>query len=163
MSTHPVAVKRRADRRRNSRILIALLVLALIAIGGAASANLTPDTTAPDSVVASKSADLKFTSPTRSVNCELTKDLARCEVIKPSFAPPIPCPATMDVRIDNAMPVAAFTCTEGPIADAKQPLAYGDVVKRGDLVCRSYVSSMRCSNTATLHGFSISHDAFIVF
>lgn len=163
MSTHPVAVKRRHDRQRNARILIGILVAALVVASIVAVANLHPgNSNNPSTVAASKAPELTFTSPGKGVTCQLTSEVARCMAPKAKFPPPIACPGTMEVRVDTPAPVGAFACNDGPI-EAKKPLAFGDQVTRGAFMCRSFPAAMRCINTETQHGFSISAESFIVF
>lgn len=164
MSTHPVAVERRRIRKRNSRVLIGLLLVALFGLGAFALANLTPDPgSGPDTVAGSTADELHFTSPDKSVTCELTGELARCMVAEAEFPPPAECPALLDVRIDPGLPQGGFTCQDEALPEANQPLAYGDHVTRGELTCRSYVAAIRCSHDITQHGFSVSKTSFITF
>ncbi|MFV0458842.1 MAG: hypothetical protein ACK5MT_08780 [Actinomycetales bacterium] len=162
MSTHPVAVKRRRDRRRNSRIIITGLVVLLVLLGWAAVVSLeSPSPHQPDTVAESENEDLIFTSPDKSVICQLNRFQARCTAINTVYVPPQGC--TMGWNMQVLVDTAISGCAEEPFPEPVGPLAFGDDVTRGDLTCQSRAAAMRCLNDKSQHGFSISAKSTIAF
>lgn len=161
MSTHPVAVMRRQGRRRNAIIItVSLLVLLVLLLWGAWSALQAPPTHTPETVAADTAPDLTFTSPSKLVTCQITSQTVRCQAEKATYGPYREgCPNNANqVRVDATNILRECAAT---FADPMGPLAFGDNLTRGDFTCQSRAAAMRCFNTKTQHGFSISDTNFI--
>jgi hypothetical protein len=166
---HPVAVARRAGRRRNA-ILVFVLFVALVTFAvyrslSVLGAEKAPD---PDSAAAVSTPEVRFSSPDKKLGCQLTDTFVRCDVRDQTWAaPPTPpdCVAPnvwgRGVRVD-ANPTSFF-CAAESMLDAGPPLHYGDAVTRGDFSCSSRPAAMRCLNVKTQHGFSVSSTAVTKF
>ncbi len=161
MSTHPVAVQRRRGRRRNAAIITSSLVLLLaLLFWGAVGTLKGPPTHMPDTVAADTTRNLTFQSPTKSVTCQINDEGARCVPANPKYAPPVPnCPNNaVQIRVDAQATVKECAATFDKPAG---PLAYGDDITRGDYTCQSRPAAIRCLNTETQHGFSVSPNNYI--
>ncbi len=163
MSTHPVAVRRRLGRRRNTLIVVALFILVLLLVVWRAVAVLAdPPSHLPESVATESASVLSFTSPDKTLTCKLDKDAATCSVTKPTW-PGAQCGAqSWGVQVDTSSD-GHLACLPKPLPAATTPLAYGDDVTRGDLTCESRQAAMRCLNNKTQHGYSVSQSALISY
>lgn len=161
MSTHPVAVQRRRGRRRNAIIVTSSMVVLLgLLLWGALGALQRPPSRLPDSVAGDTSPNLTFNTPAKNITCQITPDWARCLAANPEYPPPIPdCPGNaVQARVDRT--TIHRECATG-FEEPKGPLAYGDDITRDIIVCQSRHAAVRCINTETQHGFSVSPHTFI--
>ncbi|MET8148144.1 DUF6636 domain-containing protein [Actinoplanes sp. NPDC049668] len=108
-----------------------------------------------------------FLSPSGNIGCHVDKDGARCDIVKRSWQPP---PAPADCELDWAGGIsvykaekAAFTCTGDTAMGAKETLKYGSAVRVGDFTCGSDPAAIRCENTASGHGFTLSVEQYSMF
>jgi hypothetical protein len=109
----------------------------------------------------------EFRSPSGNIGCRLDKDGARCDIVKKSWTPP---PKPTDCELDWGFGIsvhraepARFTCAGDTVLGAKKTLKYGEAVRAGDLTCSSDRSGMRCENTASGHGFTLSVKQYHIF
>ncbi|GID98535.1 hypothetical protein Adi01nite_79470 [Amorphoplanes digitatis] len=148
-------------------------VLVVLALGACTSPRETPSTPAnaglgdapTQSTVTVTEAE--FVSPSGNIGCRVDKDGARCDIVKRSWQPP---PAPADCELDWAGGVsvfkaekAAFTCAGDTMMGAKETLKYGSAVRAGDFTCGSDPKAIRCENTATGHGFTLSVQQYTLF
>lgn len=108
-----------------------------------------------------------FLSPSGNIGCYLSTDSARCDIAKKSWTPP---PAPADCELDwgsgisvNKTGEATFTCAGDTVLGAKEKLAYGSALRAGGFLCSSDSRAMRCENTESGHGFTLSVAQYNLF
>ncbi|MEU7901961.1 DUF6636 domain-containing protein [Actinoplanes sp. NPDC049118] len=152
-------------------------VLLMLALGACTAPRDTPDPSPPTPASAGLGdapamptatvTEANFVSPSGNIGCYVDKDGARCDIVKKAWKPP---PAPTDCELDWAGGIsvyqaeeAAFTCAGDTVLGAKETLKYGDAVRAGDFMCGSDRKAMRCMNTATGHGFTLSVEQYNMF
>ncbi|MFI7547723.1 DUF6636 domain-containing protein [Actinoplanes sp. NPDC049599] len=122
-----------------------------------------PTTPAPPTEVGEAS----FVSPSGNIGCYLDKSGARCDIIRKDWQPP-PAPADCDLDWGAGLSVsrtdeARFTCAGDTVLGGKDKLAYGKSLRAGDFTCSSDRKAMRCENTESGHGFTLSTGQYNLF
>ena len=166
-------------RCRTSRIPI-LAILAVAACSGPAEpgADPTPSAAAglgnrparatPSAVVTREiSTTYDFLTPSKNIGCLMTSNSARCDIVTKSWKPPAK-PADCDLDWGNGVAVVAankgeVVCAGDTVRGTKTILPYGEAVKVDNFVCESASSGVRCANTASGHGFTLSRQSYTVF
>ncbi len=109
---------------------------------------------------------IQFSSPSGNIGCFLTVEVARCDIEErewePTPAPPS-CTATWGQGLVVAAGEGQLTCARSTVLGATQELGYGRSISAGTFTCSSSEAGMRCENTATGKGFSISRKTYTVF
>jgi hypothetical protein len=108
-----------------------------------------------------------FLTPSKNISCLMTSESARCDIRTKSWKPPAK-PADCQLDWGNGVAVDAagtgtVVCAGDTVLGAKTTLPYGEAVKVGKFVCASASSGVRCSNTASGHGFTLSRQSYTVF
>ena len=111
--------------------------------------------------------EANFLSPSGNIGCYLDKDSARCDIAKKSWTPPA---APADCELDwgsgisvGSSGMATFTCAGDTVLGAKEKLAYGSALRAGDFLCSSDSKAIRCENTESGHGFTMSVAQYNLF
>lgn len=111
-----------------------------------------------------------FRTPSKNIACTVRKDGVRCDINDRSWTPP-PKPASCELDWAAGLILGKtrkidFTCKGDAsltiITDA-ETLEYGQAVQAGDYLCRSERSGVRCENTDTGHGFTLSAAKYTTF
>lgn len=109
-----------------------------------------------------------FHSPTRNIDCLVTKDAARCDLRQHSFRPP-PRPKRCDLEWGSVLEIGksnrrgGFGCVGDTVRDpSAKTLPYGHSVREGGIHCTSRTDGMRCANSRG-HGFLVSRQAYKLF
>ena len=118
-----------------------IAVCALVALGSAPAAS-------------------AFRSPTGNIGCAMSTQGVRCDIQKRSWSPPAK-PRSCDVDFGQGLAVgrsgrAGFVCAGDTVLHVGRKVAYGTLLRRGRFACRVRTSGVRCLNTRTRHGFSLS-------
>jgi len=108
-----------------------------------------------------------FQTPSKNIGCVIMSNSARCDIGTKSWKPPAK-PADCELDWGNGVAVVAadqgaVVCAGDTVRGAKTILPYGEAVKVDNFVCESASSGVRCSNTATGHGFTLSRQSYTVF
>lgn len=110
-----------------------------------------------------------FASPTGNIVCVIAPDVAGCRALTTDWDLP-PKPASCDTDwaddISVAMDKAEFRCASDAMPydfQMQRRLAYGASIRAGDFVCRSSTAEMRCDNTRTRHGFTLSRSRYTLY
>jgi len=133
----------------------------------AANAGLGVAPSAPSPNITKKVTEAAFRTPSQNIGCYLTAEVARCDIVKKSWAPP-PKPADCELDWGNGISVyqdqeAAFTCAGDTVLGAGDVLAYGRSLQAGEFVCDSSSTALRCSNVSSGHGFALSVQQYELF
>jgi hypothetical protein len=111
--------------------------------------------------------EANFMSPSGNIGCYVDKVSARCDILKKAWEPP---PAPTDCELDWAGGISLFkakqpefTCAGDTVLGSKETLKYGNAVRAGDFTCGSERAAMRCENTASGHGFTLSAEKYDMF
>lgn len=130
---------------------------------GPASTPTDGATTAPP---AEPAPAIQFSSPSGNIGCYLTVEVARCDIEEREWEPtatPPSCTAIWGQGLVVAAGEAQLTCARSSVLGPEQQLAYGRSISAGTFACSSSEAGMRCENTATGKGFSVSRKTFTVF
>lgn len=109
-----------------------------------------------------------FASPSGNILCFITESIATCRTEQQDWTVP-PRPADCDtdwgpdIEVASATATATFRCASDAIPydwEAKRRLAYGHVIRFRNMQCQSARSGMRCDNSGTTHGFTISRSDY---
>jgi hypothetical protein len=109
----------------------------------------------------------RFVSPSGNIACAISEQLARCDLADKSWdpgAPPAGCTQTYGagVVVDAAGP--RVTCAaDSLVGGGGGTLGYGREITVGDFTCGSSEAGMRCAQTSTGLGFSVSRRAYTFF
>jgi hypothetical protein len=110
-----------------------------------------------------------FKTPSKNIACIVQKKGVRCDIDEKSWTPPPKpawCPDTWgDGLLLGKTKKIDFTCKSDAsltIADV-ETLEYGQAVQAGDYLCRSEQTGMRCENTDTGYGFTLSAAKYTTF
>jgi hypothetical protein len=114
-----------------------------------------------------------FQSPSGNIACLLgtisenggLRATASCQVGEPTFAAP-PRPGACEggwgdsVVLTQGRPASMQCHTDTLLPSNDKVLPYGHSRSAGPITCESEPSAMRCTDTATGHGFSLSRDGY---
>lgn len=111
-----------------------------------------------------------FTTPSENISCAVTDEFVRCDIFEHSYKPP-PQPASCEFDYGSSMSVgvegpAEFACVSDAVTgspDTLTVLEYGTQTTVGPFRCESSEAGVRCENTDTGSGFSLSREAAEVF
>jgi hypothetical protein len=108
-----------------------------------------------------------FTSPSGNVGCYIASTTVRCDISERTWSAP---PRPVDCEFDYGQGIsmspggqAGFVCAGDTALGGGKPLAYGQSLSAGTLVCDSAESGITCRDTGTGHGFSIAREAYRLF
>ena len=190
MTTHPAFDEREHLKRRNTTIAVVFAaVLCIVAVvmavnslssigegsedpfgelggppGAGASSPATPSGSGPPP---SAPAELtSFSSPSGNIGCVISTEVARCDIRERDWdpgPPPETCKKTWGQGTAVGAKEAVISCTRGSVLGSKTVLEYGRSVTEGNFTCTSSEAGMRCENTATGRGFSISRKTYTFF
>ncbi len=190
MTTTPLIDEREHMKKRNTMIAMAFAaVVCIVAVvlaanslssigegsetpfgelGSAPGAGATPPPSGSGSPTApAEPAPLTaFSSPSGNIGCVISTEVARCDIAERDWepgAPPATCKKTWGQGTAVGAKEAAITCTRGSVLGSKTVLGYGRSVTEGTFTCASSEAGMRCENTATGRGFSISRKTYTFF
>ena len=111
-----------------------------------------------------------FESPTRNIGCVILDGVARCDIVKRSWAlpkRPASCPKEVDFGqglMVSAAGAARIVCAGDTALDRRAPLlAYGESDVRGVLRCGSTTAGITCRSSTTGHGFFLSRERYRLF
>ena len=98
-------------------------------------------------------------APSGNIHCHLTKQSARCDIVKRDWTPPAK-PRSCELDFGRGVFVeprgrADHVCAGDTTMNDGGRLTYGATPARGTLRCRSARSGMRCSSLRSGHGFSL--------
>ncbi len=109
-----------------------------------------------------------FASPSGNIWCAISETGARCDIAEKTWNPgpqPATCTAPVwgpGVAVDGNGP--QVVCADASIVrGGGGTLEYGRSVTVGDFVCASSEAGMRCVQSSTEHGFSLSRRAYTFF
>ncbi|MCW2717714.1 serine/threonine-protein kinase [Pseudonocardia sp.] len=110
----------------------------------------------------------RFATPSRNIDCSMTADVVRCDVITRTWRlPPKPAGcsgAYGDGAVLRGSGQGELSCVSDTVADpALTVLDYGTGVRFGGVVCVSRESGLRCENTSTGHGFRVARASYDLF
>lgn len=188
-SPNPLVLERSRLKRRNTAITVllaaALCVVAVVvavnslrsvgeasvdpfAVPGSTPAGGQPAPTGSESAPADAEPPppVTFSSPTGNIGCLLSTQVARCDLAEREWEPPAApetCTETWGQGLTVGDAAAGPTCARSSVLGAEQLLDYGRSVSQGVYTCTSSESGMRCENTATGHGFSVSRQSYTLF
>lgn len=111
--------------------------------------------------------ETSFSSPTGNIGCVISTQLARCDIAERDWDPG-PAPASCKKTWGQGLALirdgdVLVTCSGGTPLGATTVLQYGRSVTKGTFTCASSQAGMRCANTATGKGFSISRKTYTFF
>ncbi len=101
-----------------------------------------------------------FRTPSKNIECALTKTDVRCDIVRKSWTPS-PKPADCQLDWGNGLSISGgkstVTCAgDTLIGSSDRTLDYGQALKSGTLRCDSDSSGMTCKDEKTGHGFTLS-------
>ncbi len=129
--------------------------------GAAATPSNGPATPSPTST-ASPDGTIRFVSPTGNIRCVVSTQGARCDIIERDWEPPAKpsgCRQQWGPGLYVNPRTSGVVCADDRVQGGSA-LEYGDAVTRGDFRCDSDEDGMRCVNTRTQRGFTISRGSF---
>ena len=163
------------------RIGLAAAMACLAALAGCTTAgkgqNAEPTAAANDGLGAAPSAptvnttkkvtEANFQTPSKNIGCYLSADSARCDIVRKNWSPP-PKPTDCDLDWGNGISLykseeATFTCAGDTVLGATEVLPYGRSLQSGKFVCDSSSTQIRCENTDSGHGFTLSVQQYNLF
>ena len=108
-----------------------------------------------------------FTLPSRNIGCLMTADAVRCDITAKSWKAPAK-PATCDLDWGNGLSVdtenpATEVCAGDTVMGAAETLPYGESAKLGNFLCESASTGIKCENTATGNGFTMSRQSYRIY
>lgn len=111
--------------------------------------------------------DVEFATPSRNIKCLMYEDVVTCDVLDNTWSLP-PTPSECGSHFGNSVLLTgtgrgALACSGHMLGGDPAVLGYGKAVEQGGITCTSRRAGLRCSNTATGHGFTVSHAAYDVF
>jgi hypothetical protein len=110
-----------------------------------------------------------FTTPSKNIVCHVSADAARCDINDRTWKPP---PAAKKCEVDRGNGVqvegrgkGGMTCAGDSLfgATVEKTLAYGHALTAKQVTCASTQANVRCENSATHHGFTLSRTAYTLF
>ena len=135
------------------RPLIAVVVAVALAV------SVSPSASASDFV--------HFLSPSHNIGCYLTKDQARCDVLKRDWTIPRPkgCPKDLDYGFGATLTPRGrgrSGCASDSALGTGPTLKYGKSISRFGFTCSSSTAGIRCRNRAG-HGFFLSRQRYSLY
>lgn len=151
-------------RRALATTLLILPSLALSACGGGNTTTTTP----PATTVVVLHAEA-FQTPGGNIGCIVSNATVRCDVKHRSWSPPArpaSCPSAVDfgqgIEVGNGK--ARFACASDTALNPQaKELPDGEKASSGPLDCTSAGEAIRCTNSSTGHGFTMSGSSYTVF
>ena len=134
---------------------LAITVVALaVALSASASAS-------------ASQAFVHFLSPSHNIGCYLTKDQARCDVLKRDWTIPRPkgCPKDLDYGFGATLTPRGrgrSGCASDSALGAGPTLKYGKSISRFGFTCSSSTAGIRCRNRIG-HGFFLSRQRYSLY
>jgi len=112
-------------------------------------------------------ATVQFKVPSGNIGCIVDSLGARCDINKRSWKPP-PKPRSCDGDYGQGLAVEKrgrgdLVCAGDTVLFGRKTVGYGDSVTRGRFRCRVKRSGVRCVNTRSRHGFSLSRQGYSRF
>jgi hypothetical protein len=109
-----------------------------------------------------------FLTPSKNIGCDLSASSVRCDIGRREWkSPSRPSDCALDygnglyVEQDKA---AQFACAGDSLLGAtKDLLEYGHALRAGDFLCDSESAGLRCVNSRSGHGFTLSIQDYTVF
>ncbi len=108
-----------------------------------------------------------FQTPSKNIACAVEKWGVRCDIAKKDWSPP---PKPRSCRFDwgtgLSLPKngrAFINCTSDTLLGSGRTLDYGSSMSKGHFKCTSRRSGVRCANTDSGRGFTISKQAYTRF
>ena len=137
------------------------------AAAGLGERGATPAKSPTQKVTKEITASYDFWAPSRNIGCYVGSDVARCDIVSKSWKPPAP-PDDCELDFGGGVSVSqreegTLTCAGDTVLGADETLHYGEAVKVGDFTCDSESAGVRCENTATGHGFTLSREKYTLF
>lgn len=159
---------RRARRRTTAFVVVVCVLVAVTALILGIVGVLQPVRASEQAAELPTTPVVDFHSPDGITGCRLSRDGARCDLKErtwPTPAAPAECPQKWGdaVQIRGAEPGPELVCQEESLVGVGVELPYGQRLTRGDFLCSSREAAIRCVNTATQHGFSVSRDDYTPF
>ncbi len=138
-------------RVSSTRILVAVVAVALLGLATAASA----------------SALKLFESPSGNIGCVMSEEGVRCDIAQHSWKSP-PKPKSCDVDYGGGVAVdtkgkAGFVCAGDTTLHQGPALPYGSAITKGRFRCLSEEAGMRCVNRRNGHGFFLAKQSYRLF
>lgn len=109
-----------------------------------------------------------FATPSGNIGCAAFETDVRCDVLDNTWSvPPTPSDCEFDFGLSVAL-VGTGKSELGCISDSVMTtdsavLGYGEAVEFGSTTCVSRRSGLRCQNTSTGHGFTVSRASYTLF
>lgn len=131
--------------RTLKRLVLTLVATAVLALSTAGNAM---------------AASVQFKVPSGNIGCVVGSAYARCDIQKRSWKPPRK-PRSCPVDFGQGLAVekrgrGRFVCAGDTVLFGRATVGYGDSVTRGRFSCRVKRSGVRCVNTRSKHGFTLS-------
>lgn len=143
-------------------------------LGLAPSAHLSPTEIEAEEIEedsangrADESQALFFQTPSGNIICALSHQDATCEILRKSYVPSVPKPASCNLDYGHRLTVDAvgtvtFVCHGDSMSGlAERVLPYGKLLQRGRVTCSSEPSGMTCGTDAG--GFKLSVQQVVIF
>jgi hypothetical protein len=111
--------------------------------------------------------EAEFRTPSGNIFCSLTESAVRCDIVKKSWTPPAK-PADCDLDFGNGLFIdrgrAGVTCAGDTLIGVTQlPLAYGESLRAGSVLCTSANSGLTCRDETTGRGFTLATSRYSLF
>lgn len=108
-----------------------------------------------------------FLSPSHNIGCYLTKDQARCDVLKRDWTIPRPkgCPTELDYGFGATLTPRGkgrSGCASDSALGSGPTLKYGKSISHFGFTCTSSTAGIRCGNRAG-HGFFLSRQRYKLY
>jgi hypothetical protein len=111
-----------------------------------------------------------FTTPSENISCAVTEEFVRCDIFEHSFDPP-PKPGSCEFDYGSSLSVgvdgpAEFACVSDAVTGSPEGLTvleYGTSTTVGPFRCESSESGVRCENTDTGSGYTLSRESAETF
>jgi hypothetical protein len=109
-----------------------------------------------------------FLTPSKNIGCDLSASSVRCDIGRREWkSPSRPVDCALDygngIYVEKSKS-AKFLCTGDSLLGAtKDLLEYGHALRAGDFSCDSESSGLRCVNSRTGHGFTLSIQDYTMF
>lgn len=142
---------------------------------GSPSASVAPSSTPSAGEVIDADTDPRFgagsatfATPSGNITCAMTADGTRCDVLERTWQiPPKPADCLLDYGSGTILQPGQpgqLLCAGNTVADPSLPvLAYGETVRFAGVECASRQTGVRCTDTASGHGFEVARAAYQVF
>ena len=108
-----------------------------------------------------------FITPSKNIRCELGADSVRCDIVQGAAWIPTTKPASCVADVyGNGLTLtstAELNCVGDTWGEDGPTLEYGHALRTAAIRCVSDPAALRCENTRTGHGFTMSRETYTRF